>query len=477
MEFHQFYLGCLAHASYLIGSEGQAAIVDPQRDVDQYVEEAAARGLVITAIIETHLHADFVSGHSELAERTGAPIYVGRRADATFEHVAVHDGMEVRLGALTLKFLETPGHTPEGISVLVVDPDAPAKLLSGDTLFIGDVGRPDLVGAKGYTADQMAGMMYDTLREKILPLPDEVEVYPAHGAGSACGRFMANERSSTLGEQRRSNWALQPMSREEFVAQLTSGLSRPPAYFAHDAEMNRRGAEDLSELASATPLSVDEVRERQRAGALVLDVRTAESYGRGHVPGAINIGLAGAFAPWAGTLVTIGTPLVLVGHDAAQIREARIRLARIGHDSVVGHLDGGMDAWIAARQPIATLPQMSVQELRALVDGGRPPQLVDVRRQGEHEAGHVPGARHIPLDELVTRVDEIDPRRPTFVICGSGYRSSAACGLLARHGVVALANVAGGHTAWQEAGLPLEAPTRSVPEASTHSRTVSRAAT
>jgi hydroxyacylglutathione hydrolase len=457
MEFKQFYLGCLAHASYLIGADGEAAVVDPQRDVEQYIEEAAARGLAIKAIIETHLHADFVSGHRELAARTGARIYIGHRAGARFEHVPVRDGMELRIGSLTLRFLETPGHTPEGISVLVSGHGAagPSKLLSGDTLFLGDVGRPDLVGSRGYTAEEMAGLMYDTLRDKILPLPDSIEVYPAHGAGSACGRFMSSERSSTLGEQRRSNWALQPMSRGEFVSRLTSGLTPPPRYFAHDAELNRSGAGGLDELPAPPALSADEIVERQRAGALVLDVRDREAFGQGHVPGAVNVGLGGSFAPWAGTLIEVGTPIVIIGRDDAEAREATMRLARVGLESVVGHLGGGMDAWTAAGRPVSTLPQMSVQELHARLERGDPLQLVDVRRLAEHRSGHAPGARHVPLDELEPRAGELDPSRRTYVMCGSGYRSSIACSLLARHGFSDLVNIAGGHEAWEKAGLPV----------------------
>jgi glyoxylase-like metal-dependent hydrolase (beta-lactamase superfamily II)/rhodanese-related sulfurtransferase len=460
MEFKQFYLGCLAHASYLVGSDGEAAVVDPQRDVEQYIEEASARGLTITAVIETHLHADFVSGHRELAARTGARIYVGHRAGAAFAHVPVRDGTQLRLGSITLRFIETPGHTPEGISILVFAPGAtaPAKILTGDTLFIGDVGRPDLAGSRGHTAEQMAGMMYDTLRDKILPLPDAVEVYPAHGAGSACGRFMSSERSSTLGEQRRTNWALQPMSRDEFVARLTSGLSAPPRYFGHDAELNRRGAAELGELAAVAALSPDELVARQRGGALVLDVRDVDAFGRGHVPGAINLGLAGAFAPWAGTLIEVGTPIVLVGEDDAQVHEATVRLARVGLETVVGQLAGGMAAWTGDGWQVARLPQMTVQELHALIRRGAPLQLVDVRRLAEHVSGHAPGARHIPLDELEARVGELDRDRRTHVMCGTGYRSSAACGLLARRGFSDLVNITGGHGAWDEAGLPLSRP-------------------
>ena len=304
MYFKQFYLGCLAHASYLIGSEGEAVVVDPQRDVDEYLDEAAAQGLEIKYVIETHLHADFVSGHQEIAARTGAEIIFGEKAGVEFEHRAVRDGEVLELGKLVLRFIETPGHTPEGICVLVTDtaaPDEPPKLLTGDTLFIGDVGRPDLAGGKGYTPQMMAEMMYDSLHGKLLKLPDEVEVYPAHGAGSMCGRNMSKETSSTIGEQRKFNYALKPMSKDEFVQMMTADLPEAPSYFPRDAEINRSGARELSELHPPQALTPQQVRELRDEGHVLLDVRSAADFGAAHVPGSMNNGLSGKFAMWAGS--------------------------------------------------------------------------------------------------------------------------------------------------------------------------------
>src|ERR1041384_5066414 len=300
MFFKQFYLGCLAHASYLIGSDGEAAVVDPQRDVDEYLQEAAAHGLEIKYVIETHLHADFVSGHQEIAARTGAQIIFGEKAGIEFEHRAVRDGEEMRLGKILLRFIETPGHTPEGICVLVTEaPGQPQKLLTGDTLFIGDVGRPDLAGGKGYTPQMMAEMMYDSLHGKLLKLPDEVEVYPAHGAGSMCGRNMSKETSSTIGEQRKFNYALKPMTKGEFVHLMTADLPEAPSYFPKDAEINRSGARGLSELqppAALTPQQVLELRGDAHGGHILLDVRSAADFGAAHVPGSMNIGPGGQCA-------------------------------------------------------------------------------------------------------------------------------------------------------------------------------------
>ncbi len=303
MYFKQFYLGCLAHASYLIGANGEAAVVDPQRDVDQYIAEADAQGCKIKYVIETHLHADFVSGHRELAARTGAEIVFGAKAGAELPHRAVKDGDELELGPVVLRVLETPGHTPESISLVVIDTsvsDEPQKVLTGDTLFIGDVGRPDLAGARGYTKEMMAGLLYDSLHEKLLTLDDAVEVYPAHGAGSMCGRNMSQEKSSTIGQQRQFNYALQPMARAEFVAMMTRDLPEQPAYFARDAEINRAGAPPLAELPRPVALTPAEVVQATEQGAVLLDVRPAAEFGAGHVPGAINIGLGGQFAIWPG---------------------------------------------------------------------------------------------------------------------------------------------------------------------------------
>jgi len=448
MYFKQFYLGCLAHASYLIGSDGEAAVVDPQRDVDQYIEEAERQGFRIRYVIETHLHADFVSGHRELAARTGAEIVFGARANAEFPHRAVHDGEELRLGSVTLRAMETPGHTPESVSWLVTGA-GPQKVLTGDTLFIGDVGRPDLVGTKGFTAEAMASMLYDSLHSKLLKLDDAVEVYPAHGAGSACGRNMSKERSSTIGEQRRFNYALRPMPREEFVRMLTTDLSAPPKYFPMDAEINRRGARALEEI-SIRPLSAGDVK---KTGATVLDVRSAAAFGAGHIPGSINIGLEGQYASWAGSLLSANDAIVIVGEGKEQVDEAVMRLARVGFENVAGYLDGGIAAWTNAGFEVATLPQMPVDELRERMREKRL-KIIDVRTPAEYASGHVPGAVNAPLATFAN--PGLQPNEAAAIICAGGYRSSAASSLLAKQGFRELYNVTGGTSAWVRQGFEVE---------------------
>ena len=460
MYFKQFYLGCLAHASYLIGSEDEAAVVDPQRDVDQYITEAEAHGLKIKYVVESHLHADFVSGHTELAARTGAEIVFGEKAGATFPHRAVIEGDEIRVGKVILRVLETPGHTPEGISVLVTDTesaDAPRKVLTGDTLFVGDVGRPDLVGSKGYSAEQMAGMLYDSLRGKLLKLPDETEVYPAHGAGSMCGRNISKETSSTIGDERRTNYALKEMSQEEFVQVMTTDLPEAPAYFSMDARINREGAPALEDLPALPAFSPGKVNKLAQAGTLVVDVRTGAEFGNGHVPRSVNIGLRGQFASWVGSLVSPEDRVILVAEGVEEVNEAVTRMARVGLENVVGYLDGGIAAWEGAGFEYASLPQMPVGELRAQIDERREGlQIVDVRRPSEYEAGHIPGAVNVPLAELEQGLGGLDPRRPTVVACAGGYRSSAASSLLERKGFRDLYNVIGGAGAWTGAGYAVE---------------------
>jgi glyoxylase-like metal-dependent hydrolase (beta-lactamase superfamily II)/rhodanese-related sulfurtransferase len=460
MLFEQMYLGCLAQASYLIGSEGEAAVVDPRRDVDDYLRKAEAHGLTIRYVVETHLHADFVSGHRELAERTGAEIVIGRRAGALFPHRAVFDGDELRVGKVVLRFLETPGHTPESVSVLVTDTAAspePRMVLTGDTLFIGDVGRPDLVAARGVSPPQMAEQLYDSLHGKLLKLRDEVLVYPAHGAGSLCGRNISKETSSTIGAQRRTNHALQPMSRDAFVAKMTADLPEQPRYFGIDVEINRRGAGALAARGPAPALDPGAFAAAQAAGAVVLDTRANVEFGAGHVPGALNVGLGGQFASWAGTLLDPARPILVVAADEARVAEAVMRLARVGLEDVSGSLAGGMDAWRASGRPVATVEQISVDDLRGLIASERRLQVVDVRRPGEYAGGHVPGAIPAPLDRLEQEAGRLDPSRPTAVICAGGYRSSAATSLLAAHGFRDLRNVLGGTAAWIERGHPMEA--------------------
>ena len=461
MYFKQFYLGCLAHASYLIGSKGEAAVIDPQRDVNEYLEEAEAQGLEIKYVIETHLHADFVSGHQEIAARTGAEIIFGEQANAEFEHRGVKDGDEIKLGEVILRFLETPGHTPEGISILIIDPtvsDQPQKVLTGDTLFIGDVGRPDLAGGRGFTPQQMAAMLYDSLHEKLLKLPDEVEVYPAHGAGSMCGKNMSKERSSTIGEQKKFNYALKPMSQEEFITMMTADLPEAPAYFPKDAEINRSGARDLAELSPPKSLGPSEVARLRDAGHVLLDIRSASDYGAAHIPGSLNIGLGGQFAMWAGSLIPFTAEILIIADTNAQVDEAVVRLARVGIENVRGYLSGGLESWKNAGLPITTIKQVTVEQLSGLLKNQGLRQVIDVRRPMEYRSGHVPGAFTSPLATLGHDVNQLTVNRnePTAVICAGGYRSSAAASLLESQGFKNLLNVTGGTSAWVNAGFPVE---------------------
>jgi len=460
MYFEQFYLGCLAHASYMAGSEGVAAVVDPQRDVEIYLEAARQNNLRIEYVIETHLHADFVSGHRELAARTGARIYVGARAGAQFPHVPITEGDEIRFGQCRLGFLETPGHTLESICVLVTDlaqSPEPFAVLTGDTLFIGDVGRPDL--APGYTPRQLAALLYDSLHQKLLRLPDGLRVYPAHGAGSLCGRQMSSERSSTIGEQRVKNYALQVGSRDEFVRMLTDALPERPAYFARDAEINRAGAATLGELPLVPALTPAAFIELQRSGALVLDTRPDAEFAAGHVPGSINIPLSGQFASWAGALLGLETDLLLVTENAAQdpdpATESRMRLARVGIERVAGYLAGGMQAWQRGNQPIARLPHITVTELERLRGEEAALQIADVRRPAEWDEGHIQGALLLPLNQFAAGMEQLDPARPVAVHCKGGYRSAIAASLLLRAGFHRVVNVTGGFDQWKAAGLPV----------------------
>jgi hydroxyacylglutathione hydrolase len=451
MKFRQFYLGCLAHASYYLGSDGEAAIIDPQRDVGQYLAEAEANGQTIKYIIETHSHADFVSGHVELASRTGARIVYGQRANTEFPTLKVKDGDELNIGRVRLKFFETPGHTPEGITILAADtgdPEEPRKLFTGDTLFIGDVGRPDLIGSKGHTAEEMAGMLYDSLRKKILPLPDETEVYPAHGAGSLCGKSLSRETWSTLGEQRKFNYALRPMAKEEFVALVASGQAEVPAYFPKSAAANLRGPGLLDELPVPQKATGPGIRAFE---GVILDVRSAAEFGAGHIPGALNIGLGGQFASWAGTLIELGTPVAIAAETAEQVGEAVTRLARVGIETVRSFIL--MEEW---PYETAKIEQVPVEKMNDILSGGQDVQFIDVRREGEYTAGHAPGAVNLTLSDLRNISGRLDPSRPTYVICQGGYRSSTGASLLEKNGFTELYNITGGTSAWIEAGLDTE---------------------
>lgn len=454
MYFEQFYLGCLAHASYMLGSQGEAVVVDPQRDVDLYVKATEEHGLTIRHIFETHLHADFVSGHKELAARTGAKIYFGAPAGATFPHVPVHDGFELRFGKAGIKVLETPGHTLESICLVVTDDEKPQKpwaVLTGDTLFIGDVGRPDL--SRTYSPEQLAGMLYDSLHDKLLKLPDEVLVYPAHGAGSLCGRNMRAERSSTIGTERLTNYALQVQTRDEFIRQLTSNLPARPEYFLQDAEINRGGAPALADLPELKPVTPAELKARMEEGVMALDIRPGEQFAAGHVPGSVNIPLSGQFASWAGTILGLSSAPVLIADTPEQLSEGRLRLARVGIEGERGYLEGGVAGWQRAGFDLATLREISVQELQQhLSKNGM--RVLDVRREAEWLAGHINGAAWWPLDRFRVSPPEVDLETPLAVHCQSGYRSLIACSLLQRAGFKNVMNVSGGFGAWQEAKLP-----------------------
>ena len=458
MYFQQFYLGCLAQASYMIGDAGEAAVVDPRRDVDVYIEEAAARGLAIRHVIETHVHADFVSGHRELAERVGATIWVSPRAKAGYPHRSAEEGVEIPVGRARLRVLATPGHTLDSISLLLfesADAPAPAAVLTGDTLFIGDVGRPDLAASVRSPRDQ-AGMLYDSLHEKLLTLPDEVAVYPGHGAGSMCGRNLSKETSSTIGEQRRMNYALQPMAREAFIDMMTTDLPEIPGYFGRDVRINREGPPVLAERKPAGPLPVEEVARLAAAGAIVLDTRSPAAFGNAHVPGAMNIGLDGQFASWAGTVVPGDAPIVLVVDGENEVAEAQTRLARVGIENVRGYLDGGIVAWEKAGRPLARTEQISVAELAERLREGAC-RVVDVRRPAEWSAGHIGEATASPLAALAGMPPPGSPEEPLAVICAGGYRSSIASSLLERQGFSRISNVVGGMAAWSASGLPVVA--------------------
>lgn len=448
MIFKQFYLGCLSHASYYIGSGAEAAIIDPQRDVQQYLDEAEAHGQKIKYIIETHSHADFVSGHVELAAKTGAQIVYGQRANTKFETLKVKDGDELFVGDVRLRFMETPGHTPEGITIVAADDDAPARMFTGDTLFIGDVGRPDLIGSKGFTAQQMGEMLYDSLHEKILKMSDETEVYPAHGAGSLCGKSLSKETWSTLGEQRKFNYALQPMSKEEFVKIVAADQPEVPAYFPESAAKNLEGSASLADLEKPKQLTSEEI---DSFDGVVIDVRANTEYGAGHVPNSINIGLGGQFASWAGTLVPIGTPVAIVAGMQEQVDEAFMRLARVGHESVRGFIFIGD---YAGEKKI--IEQVGVEEVHGLTQTEKFLQFVDVRRPAEHAAGHAIRTLNIALDKLSHDFDKLDPSVPTYVICQGGYRSSLGTSILENAGFAKVYNVTGGTAAWIDAGLDTE---------------------
>lgn len=463
MYFQRYYLGCLSHASYLIGDEqtGIAAVVDPQRDIDQYVTEARSKGFEIKYVLLTHFHADFIAGHIEMRDQLGAKIYLGARAQADFDFTPVKDGDVIEFGQVRLSILETPGHTPEGISILVYDlesqPEAPISVLTGDTLFIGDVGRPDLLASIGVTADELAEMLYDSLHQKLMKLPPETRVYPAHGAGSMCGKNLSDQASSTIGEQLKYNYALQSMSFEEFKAIVTAQQPEAPAYFAHDAVLNRQERPSLNETlkGSLIGLSMDQVLEYREAGAQLLDVRSEVDFASGYLDGSLNIPLHGKYATWCGTVLDKERPLVIVAERGAE-EEAVMRLGRIGFDKVVGYLEGGEETLQANPQRIRQVHRVTAQALAEELQSEKAITVVDIRTAKEYESGHIEGSLNLPLNQLSKRLSEVPREGQVVIHCQGGYRSSIGTSLLQREGFDNLLDLVGGFQAWNASHLPVE---------------------
>ncbi|MFE6222650.1 rhodanese-like domain-containing protein [Streptomyces sp. NPDC057854] len=462
MFFSQYYLECLSQASYMIADEttGRAVVVDPRRDVSEYLNDAEARGFTVVGVINTHFHADFVAGHLEMAARTGAWIGYGRRAETEYEIRKLSEGDTINLGDVTLKIMETPGHTPESISVLVyerAEDPVPYGVLTGDALFIGDVGRPDLLASVGVTADELGAMLHDSVQHKLMGLPDAVRVFPAHGAGSSCGKNLSTERQSTIGEQRAANYACTPMSEKDFVALVTAGQSAAPGYFAYDADLNRRERELFDPATAPRALDTADFLARRAAGAVVVDARDPQEFAAGHLRGAVNVPADGRFAEQAGTVLPLDAELLVVAPEDRE-EEIATRLARIGFDRVAGHLDAPEEALEAMADEVTPASRLTAGRLRAALDGDYPPVVIDVRNCGERgENGFIEGALHIALGELPRRLDEIPRDRPLVVHCAGGHRSSIAASLLRHKGFEDVSDVLGGWAAWSLLSAPATA--------------------
>jgi hydroxyacylglutathione hydrolase len=463
MILKQFYLNCLAHASYLVGDEktGTAAVVDPQRDVDGYLAFAAEHRLRIAHVFLTHFHADFLAGHLELRDRVGATIYLGAAAKAEYDFQPLGDGDAVEFGKVRLQALETPGHTPESISILVYDlaesASVPRAVLTGDTLFVGDVGRPDLRAALGWSATDLGNLLYSSLRDKLLPLPDSILVYPAHGAGSLCGKAISKETVSTIGEQRRTNYALQPMTREAFLDLVTADQPDAPPYFTYDAVLNSRERATLDQALARElrPLTIEELLAAHKKGVQVLDTRDPAEFAAAHLEGSINIGLVGQYATWAGTVLTRDRPIVLIADPGAEA-ESAMRLGRIGFDHVIGYLEGGLRSADTPAAHIVTTERIAADVAAERLASQAPPFAIDVRAPSERVEKRIPGTVHIPLGRLAESLSDIPADRPLLVHCAGGYRSSIAASLLQRAGRTDVSELAGGITAWEAAGLPVQ---------------------
>ncbi len=454
MIFHQYYLECLSHASYMIGDEssGRAVVVDPRRDIDEYVADAAAAGLTIEMVLETHFHADFLSGHLELADATGATIAYSSVAETEFVSRKLADGERIELGDVVLEIRHTPGHTPESMSIVVFEHAAdgePHAVLTGDTLFIGDVGRPDLLSSIGVTREELADQLYDSLHGKLLTLPDATRVYPGHGAGSSCGKNLSTDTWSTIGEQRRSNYALLAADKQTFFDLVTEGQPPAPGYFIHDAVLNRQDRPLLDESASPTALDPDAFDARVAAGAMVVDGRDPEEFALGHLAGSINVGLGGRYAEFAGSVIPSDADIVLVVQDGFE-REAKNRLARIGFDRVVGFLASPTAVMAGHPDRVERASRLSAMDFDARRNDITGLQLVDIRNPGEVEHGAIPGALTIPVGQLPSRLAELDADAPTVVYCAGGYRSSVAASVLRQAGFADVSDILGGYGAWQE---------------------------
>lgn len=450
MYIEQLYTNCLAEAAYYIESEGEAAIIDPLRETEPYIALAEARGARIKYVFETHFHADFVSGHIDLSRKVGAPIIYGPDATTEYDVHNAHDGEVFKLGKVSIKVLHTPGHTPESACYLLRDESGREHaLFSGDTLFVGDVGRPDLLDGK-MSSEELASLMYDSLHKKITTLPDDVILYPAHGPGSACGKNIGKETVSTIGEQKRFNYALQDMSREAFIKKITEGIQPPPAYFFEDARINKEGYDPIEEVikANTVALSPESVRNEVKQGAVILDTRTADSFEKGFVPGSINIGLNGQFAVWVGTLIDISSRLVLVT-EAGKESETILRLARVGYENVAGYLQGGAQGY---DKKLDTIHSVDEQGVVPEIEAGA--TVLDVRKQNEWNASHLEGATFLPLSEFPRNLSQLDRDKPYIVHCGGGYRSMTAISIMKNHGFTDLINVYGGFKTLEKAGLP-----------------------
>jgi hydroxyacylglutathione hydrolase len=462
MIFKQYYLSCLAHASYLIGDEASstAVVVDPQRDIEKYVADAESYGFRIRHVFLTHFHADFIAGHLELRDRCGAAIHLGARADAEYAFVSMADGETLEFPGMRVQVLETPGHTIESISILVFDLEKsvvkPHAVLTGDTLFIGDVGRPDLRASLGWTANDLGSRLYDSLHDKLLPLPDDTLVYPAHGAGSLCGKKLSSDTVSSLGDQRRMNYALQPMSKEDFIRMVVADQPDAPQYFAWDAVLNTRERVTLDSNLQRVlhPVALEDVIREGDAGAQVLDVRDAVEFGKGHLAGSINIGLGGQYATWAGTLLDRAKPIVIIAEPGRE-QEAALRLGRIGFDHVWGYLDGGMAALAERSDLVWSTDCVSPATVAEELTSSEPPVVLDIRNSREWRARHIPESLNIPLNHIQERLAEV-PRGPRIAVhCAGGYRSSIAISILHQYGITNLVEMAGGLAAWDAAKLPV----------------------